>query len=202
MTLKFTSQPPLTPYQKHRKQWINCQRCDLCEVRNKVVLLRGMLPAPILFCGEAPGASEDVIGKPFVGPAGHLLDLIIERGIDGQYDYAITNLVGCIPLDDGSKKAPEPPKSSIVACAPRLVEVVRLCQPKVIVMVGRLAEKYVPPLFKMPLSDRQFVKMMHPAAILRMDVSQQGLAVQRCVIALSDVVDDLTDGDLPIPQLR
>lgn len=178
-----------SPYQKHRAKWINCKCCLLHKCRNRVVLARGMIPAPILFIGEAPGASEDVIGQPFVGPAGKLLDKIIEQGIDGQADYCITNLVGCIPKENGSKSG-EPSEEAIRACRPRLNEFVQLCKPKVIVCVGKLAEKHAWGI-GYQLADEKVVSIIHPAAILRMDPSQKGLAVQRSVVVLSDVVDSL-----------
>lgn len=134
-------------YQRHRKKWIDCKRCDLCESRTKVVLgpqKHGRIPAPILFIGEAPGASEDVIGYPFIGPAGKLLDIIIERAIDGQHDYAMTNLIACIPKDDEGKKTKEPPDYAIKECQPRLIEFINMCSPDLIVCVGKLATKYVP----------------------------------------------------------
>lgn len=183
-----------TPYQRHKFKWSKCQKCVLHETRRKVVLARGKLPAAILFIGEAPGASEDVIGKPFVGPAGKLLDRIIERGIDGQYDYVLTNLVACIPKGEDGNKMGEPSKRCILACLPRLKEFIELCKPRVIVSVGRLAGYFVPNYFGYDDADL-FAKITHPAAILRMDVSRKGLAIKRCVITLEDVVENLGAGE-------
>ena len=61
-------------FQQHREKWRDCQSCLLNKCRNRVVMARGKLPSPILFIGEAPGESENVVGLPFVGPAGRLLD--------------------------------------------------------------------------------------------------------------------------------
>lgn len=175
----------MTPYQRHCKKWKKCVRCALCNSRNKIVLARGKIPAEILFIGEAPGASEDVIGRPFVGPAGKLLDKIIEQAIDGQYDYALTNLVACIPLDSEGNKTTEPPKDSITACKPRLTEFVGLVNPKLVVFVGRLAAKY----YQYP--ELKTIQIIHPAAILRMDLSQKGLAVKRSIVTIEDAVEEL-----------
>lgn len=168
-----------------------------------MVLARGKIPADILFVGEAPGASEDVIGRPFVGPAGKLLDKIIKKGLDGQVDYALTNLVACIPKEQGSKIG-EPPDAAIEACAPRLKAFVRLCRPKVLVLVGKLAKQaicgeaqfysgteaaYLP--WMMRGEYLKFVDIVHPAAILRMDPAQKGLAIHRCVVTIADVIVDL-----------
>ena len=175
----------MSPYQEHKKRWLQCRECGYCETRRNVVLVRGKVPAEVLFVGEAPGASENVLGKPFCGPAGQLLDQIIERGIDGQADYALTNLVGCIPIEDGTvTKAGAPSEESILACQDRLEEIINLVNPNVIVRVGKLATKWLPKLFDI---DVACVDMIHPAAILRMDASQKPLAVQRCVVTLEDI---------------
>jgi uracil-DNA glycosylase len=179
-----------TPYDKHRMRWTNCQHCSLSKTRQHVVLCRGWIPADILFVGEAPGASEDVLGKPFRGPAGHLLDQIIEQSIPHGLTYCITNLVACIPLDDNKSKVAEPPEDAIKACAPRLQEVYNLCRPRLLVYVGKLASKWFRPGSSGTVPS--IVEIVHPAAILRMDVSQRGLTVQRSIIALEDAVASIT----------
>lgn len=183
----------MTPYQTHRKRWRKCTSCELHERRNQVVLARGRVPAPVLFIGEAPGASEDVIGRPFVGPAGKLLDRVIERAIDGRCDYAITNLVACIPKGEDGAKAVEPSKACIMHCKERLQEFVALCKPKLVVCVGKLAAKWVPNVIA-TTGEWAVVEIIHPAAILRMNVAQQGLAMQRAMIVVSDAVDELCGG--------
>lgn len=177
------SSQKLSPYRNHLLAWKNCQRCPLSQKRNRMVFARGKIPCDILFVGEAPGDSEDVLGQPFVGPAGRLLDHIINISLDGQYDYAMTNLVCCIPKDAANMKG-EPPKDCIKACLPRLEEFIALAKPNVIVRVGLLSGKHV------PIGDIPTVTITHPAAILRMDVSQQSLAIKRCVVALEDIVTD------------
>lgn len=177
----------MTPYERHVKRWQKCRKCSLCERRQRVVLARGRVPCDVLFVGEAPGQSEDVIGLPFVGPAGKLLDEIIDQGLDGQHDYALTNLVCCIPLDENGSKVTEPPKEAILACRERLSEFVRIAQPSLIIHVGKLPEKWAISTSGCPDS----VSITHPAAILRMDISQRGLAIQRAVVTLQDVVEEL-----------
>lgn len=127
---------------KHREDWGSCTRCPLHEGRAKVVLGRGKLPCDILLIGEAPGESENVLGQPFVGPAGHLLDRIIRSAVPDSMAWAITNLVACIPRQDGSKVS-EPDPDDILHCAPRLDEFVRMANPRLIVCVGKLAESWV-----------------------------------------------------------
>jgi uracil-DNA glycosylase len=169
-----------SPYKRHLLAWKNCQRCPLAQKRNRVVFARGRLPCDVLFVGEAPGDSEDVLGQPFVGPAGRLLDYIITVGLDGQYDCAMTNLVCCIPKDETNMKG-EPPKDCVKTCLPRLEEFIAIADPKVIVCVGLLSKKYT------PAGSIPSITVIHPAAILRMDISQQSLAIKRCVVALEDL---------------
>jgi DNA polymerase len=197
----------MTPFQQHRLKWNNCTKCPLHEHRNKVVLARGKLPCQVLFIGEAPGESENVIGQPLVGPSGRVIDLIIERALRGKYTYAITNLVCCIPRTEEGNKAGEPPEESIEACEERLVEFVRIAQPRLIVTVGKLSKQYVggQAMFSentnhdaknfgsLPWIPRpkflEFADIVHPAFILRSDVSQQGLLVQRAVVTIQDALE-------------
>ncbi len=186
----------MTPYQKHKRKWRKCRECTLCENRRTVVLVRGKLPCDVLFCGEAPGESEDVLGRPFVGPAGKLLDQIILYAVNAlgtggavtvgpPFRFAFTNLVACIPKEDG-KKATEPPKEAIKACSNRLREIIEIAKPKVILAVGSLATKHLPKVTDLPITS-----IVHPAGIMRLDVSQRGLAVQRATVILSDVFEEL-----------
>lgn len=188
----------MTPFQKHVKQWSNCQLCDLCEKRDKVVLCRGKLPCDVLFVGEAPGPSEDAIGLPFVGPAGHLLDEMINDACYSQMEsvpyilrMAFTNLVACIPKDENNQKFLEPPEYAIDACSPRLEEIIRLANPKLIVLVGKLAKKHIAG-YRMPDSVDRAVEIIHPAAILRADVAQRSLAIKRTIVTLADAFTKLT----------
>lgn len=179
----------LSSYQRFRQRWGNCKRCPLHKTRNKIVLCRGKVPAEILFIGEAPGLSEDVLGQPFVGPAGHLFQRIIDKAIDAQFDYCLTNLICCIPLEDG-KKVLEPTKESITACQPRMKEFINLVHPKLVVRVGKLSSKNIGGKL---LAGIPTIDLVHPAAILRMEPAQQGLAIQRCIVSLEDAVADLEE---------
>lgn len=190
----------MTPYQRHVGKWKNCRRCLLCKTRKNVVIARGKLPCDVLFVGEAPGSSEDVIGQPFVGPAGHLLDKVIDQSWrqaasivqDGDEDrfydetrYCLTNLVACIPKDVGEKG--EPPEESIRACSPRLQEFIEdVACPRLVVCVGRLSWEWCP-----RVAGVQYVQIVHPAAILRADVSQRGLMIQRSVVTLADALTEI-----------
>jgi len=118
-------------YKQHREKWNDCEKCELCNQRGSVVLARGKIPCDLLFIGEAPGQSEDVLGVPFVGPAGKLLDSIIDQAtLTGRAEYspgsgkpvpnenfpriAFTNLVSCIPKGEDGNKIQEPEKQHIL----------------------------------------------------------------------------------------
>jgi uracil-DNA glycosylase len=155
------------------------------------VLARGNVPADILFIGEAPGQSEDVLGQPFVGPAGKLLDRQIAEafgncpGLDLRLCF--TNLVCCIPKDETNKKVGEPDKESIEACSARLDEMLVLCRPKLVVAVGDLADKWL-------VGDGGVlnkVKITHPAAILRAEIVRQSLMNQKVIVILENAFRDL-----------
>lgn len=164
-----------------------------------MVLARGRVPCDVLFIGEAPGFSEDTLGRPFTGPAGHLLNNIIEEAWDTvlenpeEVSYTLTNLIACIPKDDLQRKITTPPEESVQACAPRLEEFVEMCNPSIIVMVGKESGRWIPKLFGYD-SAEQFVEIIHPAAILRMNISQRSLARQRAVVTLIDALEELEDG--------
>lgn len=176
----------MTAYQQHVKDWGTCTRCPLHLTRKRVVLVRGQLPCDVLFVGEAPGRSEDVLGQPFVGPAGQLLDRIIKSADRRVTIYAFTNLVACIPLGDDGNKTAEPSHESILACRPRLGNLIKIAQPKLVACVGSLAEDHVPELVSVPI-----VHIVHPAAILRAPTAQQGMMVKKAVVTLAAALEEL-----------
>ncbi len=178
----------MTPFQTYCGKWAGCQRCFLHERRTKVVIARGRIPADIFFCGEAPGPSEDVLGQPFVGPAGHLLDrMVVDSGAD-QYRCCFGNLVCCIPLEEGSTKFKDPPAEAIEACQPHLTELVKLVKPRLVVLLGTVAEKNFP---RAAAPKAAYLPLFHPAFLLRVEITQRALLIQRTTISLRDAVEDL-----------
>jgi uracil-DNA glycosylase family 4 len=168
---------------------MDCQKCQLHELRRKVVLGRGTIPCEVLFVGEAPGESEDVLGKPFIGQAGKALDDTITKAVeDAGYrpTMAFTNLIGCIPRDtETRKKVNDPAPECIEACQMRLQSFTKLCKPQAIVMVGSLSQKWSP---KMIDWDFQFsIDIIHPAAILRMAYMQAVFYEQKTCVQLRDL---------------
>lgn len=187
-----------TRFALHVEQWKDCQRCHLAETRDRVVISRGKVPCDVLMIGEAPGASENVLGKPFVGPAGQLLDEIIRRatrGLEWGVRFAFTNLVCCIPLDDEGEKTAEPEDDCVLSCQPRLKEFIEIAKPRLIVCVGKLAEDWTDPGYKHAVKFSSHIKRIgirHPASILRANVAHKGLMIQTTVVDLKNALEDLS----------
>jgi len=113
----------------------DCQRCPvLVDNRTKIVFGAGNPNADLVFCGEAPGAEEDVQGEPFVGRAGKLLTKIIEAMGLTRSDVYILNVIKCRP--PGNR---DPLPDEVTNCLPFLLEQIDIIRPKVIVALGRHA---------------------------------------------------------------
>jgi uracil-DNA glycosylase len=110
--------------------------CPLKETRTKLVFGAGNANADLMFVGEAPGATEDNTGLPFVGRAGKLLDeLLAEVGLE-RGDVFITNVICCRP--PGNR---DPLPEEIEACKPYLYKKIDLIEPKVLCTLGNFATK-------------------------------------------------------------
>lgn len=181
-------------WQKHLNHWKQCQACPLHKEATHHCLLRGALPASVLFIGEAPGHSEDQMGYPFVGRSGKLLDLILQEVMTKKrFTYAITNTVACVPLERDPEtfaleKLRPPSKEEMQACLPRVLEVLLLVKPRAIVYIGKVAESIISPLCDL-IGQKQLKfsaphhKMFHPAYILRKG-GQGSLEFKRTVLQL------------------
>lgn len=116
------------------EQCKNCHACPLSETRKNVVVYRGNVPAPIMFVGEGPGATEDEQGLPFVGQAGRLLQLLLDaQGFDMK-DFHIANVVKCRPPENRV-----PTETEASACKPLLATQILIAKPKIIVLLGKTA---------------------------------------------------------------
>lgn len=182
----------MTRYELLVNEWENCTRCELHKCRERVVQMRGSIPCDVVFIGESPGESENSVGQPFIGPAGALLDNIIEEAQNPRtFTYGIMNLIGCIPREEDGTKVGQPPHESIQACAPRLIELVSMCNPKLIVCVGKEAEDYLSTRFKYRVKVGDTIPRIaitHPSAILRGNYANRPLAIKRQVLVIRDGV--------------
>jgi DNA polymerase len=118
-----------------------CTACPLHETGTQTVFGEGLARAEILFVGEQPGDREDREGKPFVGPAGRLLDQALEEvGIDRRLAY-VTNVVKHFKWTPKGKRRihAKPSWSEIAACRPWLDAEIEVVGPRVIVCLGATA---------------------------------------------------------------
>jgi len=114
----------------------DCQRCPLGARRKRLVFGEGNPQADLVFVGEAPGADEDLQGRPFVGRAGQLLTRIIEAmGLKREEVY-ICNILKCRPPGN---RNPEPPE--IAACEPFLIRQLAAIRPRIVCALGAVATR-------------------------------------------------------------
>ena len=147
-----------------------CRKCDLAKSRNRTVPGEGSSDADVVFVGEAPGWYEDQQGRPFVGPAGKLLEELLQSISFRRSDVFITNVVKCRPPQNR-----DPLPEEIDACADYLERQLARIKPKLIVTLGRHSmSRFCPPGKTIrELHGTTFVKngvlcyaMYHPAAAL------------------------------------
>jgi uracil-DNA glycosylase len=156
-----------------------CQRCPLFEEATQVVFGEGPVDAAIMMVGEQPGEKEDTIGRPFVGPAGHILDdALAEAGLDRSRIY-VTNAVKHFKHEQRGKRRlhKKPNQNEIEICRWWLERELALVEPKLIVALGATAARS---LFSRSIvlsrnrgkllrfiGNRPGVVTLHPSAILR-----------------------------------
>jgi len=144
-------------------QWKHCKLCSLHKTASNHVIGEGDLPADILFIGEAPGPTEDLLGRPFVGPAGRILDSLLEEALPKEASIYITNVVACFPIRDPKEGNFRPPTAEEAAkCSPRLQLIYRLASPRLVVYLGKQAQKY-----KLRTKEAETLFLQHPSYILR-----------------------------------
>lgn len=112
-----------------RKEIGHC--CNLCPNATQAVFGEGSAQAELMFIGEAPGADEDALGRPFVGAAGKLLDKIIEAIGMKRQDVYISNIVKCRPPQNR-----KPTDEEMAACEPFVFREINVVRPKIIVTLG------------------------------------------------------------------
>ena len=167
----------------------SCRRCDLWKTGTQTVFGEGSPDAELVLVGEQPGDQEDLAGRPFVGPAGRLLDTALEEaGIDSKQTY-VTNVVKHFKWQPRGKRRihQKPNAAEIAACRPWLDAELSLLKPKVLVCLGATAAQ--------ALLGRQFrvskqrgvpvesdvapvvMATVHPSSILRSDDREAEMAL-------------------------
>jgi uracil-DNA glycosylase family protein len=156
-----------------------CKACDLWKLGTQTVFGEGLPTAKIMLVGEQPGNQEDLEGKPFVGPAGKLLDAALEEaGIDRKKVY-VTNAVKHFKWEPRGKRRihKKPNAAEITACRPWLDAEIAALRPKIIVCLGATAaQALLGRDFRITQHRGEFVKStlaphvmatVHPSSILR-----------------------------------
>src|SRR4026207_2236552 len=187
-----------------KKAAADCKACDLWENATQTVFGEGKRSATVLFIGEQPGNDEDLQGKPFVGPAGRLLDQALEEaGIDRRQTY-VTNVVKHFKWEPRGKRRihKKPNLTEIRACRPWLEAEIATVKPKVIVCLGSTAAQTLlgkdfrvsrqrGELIPSPLAPA-VLATVHPSSILRApDEQSRRLEMQRFIDDLTVVADVL-----------
>lgn len=162
-----------------REDAVTCKRCDLYRDATQLVFGEGSARASVVLVGEQPGDKEDLAGRPFVGPAGHLLDLCLhEAGID-RSDCYVTNAVKHFKyLQRGKRRLHARPNAGeIQRCAWWLGAELKLLRPKLVVALGATAVIWLLGNKVRVLRDRgtiiptanhlNVLVTIHPSALLR-----------------------------------
>ena len=156
-----------------------CKACHLWKTGTQTVFGEGKQKSTVMFVGEQPGNSEDLEGRPFVGPAGGLLDKALEAaGIDRDEVY-VTNLVKHFKWEPRGKRRihKKPNALEITACRPWLEAEIAVVKPRAIICLGSTAaQALISPKFKVSVQRGTFVDSplaelvtatVHPSSILR-----------------------------------
>ena len=161
---------------KLQRECLSCRDCPLSLGRHNVVFGVGDPESELMFIGEGPGEQEDLQGEPFVGPAGKLLDDMLEMiDLDRSRVY-IANIVKCRPPHNR-----DPLGTEQDACIGYLRKQTKLLNPKIIVCLGRIAAmKLIREDFRISRDHGTweqkggiwFTAMYHPSALLR-DVTKR-----------------------------
>lgn len=189
-----------------RESASQCRACDLWRRGTQTVFGEGAVHASAMFVGEQPGNDEDLAGKPFVGPAGKLLDRALEvAGIDRTKAY-VTNTVKHFKWEPRGKRRihVKPNAVEIAACLPWLNAEIELIRPKVLVCLGAIAaQALLGKQFRVtrqrgepidsPLA-RYVIATVHPSSILRAaDAEARRIEMAAFVADLKKVVQLLGD---------
>jgi len=183
MPREIDTAAPLIPSRptvnKLRDAAAECRACHLWKTGTQTVFGEGRQTSTVMFIGEQPGNTEDLEGRPFVGPAGNLLDrALAEAGIDRSKVY-VTNVVKHFKWEPRGKRRihKKPNALEITACRPWLEAEIRVVKPRAIVCLGSTAaQAVIGPKFKVTLQRGQFVDSplaefvtatVHPSSILR-----------------------------------
>jgi DNA polymerase len=161
----------MTTMTELREACLGCMKCELGKSRTNLVFGVGNEDAKLMFVGEGPGEQEDLLGIPFVGRAGKLLDEMLAMFELSREMVYIANIVKCRP-----PKNRDPLPDEQDACYPWLERQIALIRPRLLVCLGRIAAmRLIDPHYRISQQHGQWVRrdgmeltaIYHPAALLR-----------------------------------
>lgn len=181
----------------------HCTACPLYKLGTQTVFGEGPEDAPLMLIGEQPGDREDIAGRPFVGPAGQLLDrALAAAGIDRERAY-VTNAVKHFKwVPRGKRRIHSKPGSmEIRACRPWAEAEIDRIRPKLLICLGATAaQAMIDPGFKVTMERGRFVQSplapyvmatVHPSSLLRGDPAEREDQFARFVADLAKGVEVL-----------
>jgi DNA polymerase len=204
-TLGAAAPPDTGSLEKLREAAAGCRACDLWKTGTQTVFGEGARKSEVMMVGEQPGDREDVEGRPFVGPAGKVLDkALAEVGIDRDLVY-VTNVVKHFKWRPRGKRRihQKPNLEEIGACRPWLDSELAAVQPRVLVCLGSTAaQALLGRQFRVTRERGQFVDSplaprvtatVHPSSILRAGEDEdRRLAMEDFVADLRVVAQELS----------
>lgn len=190
-----------------------CTKCRLCETAKNPVPGEGNINADIVFIGEAPGATEDATGRPFVGRAGKLLEALLKALKMEREDVWIGNIIKHRPPDNR-----DPLPDEIAVCEPYLTLQLEVIKPKLVITLGRFAMNYFYKEGKISSDHGRLIKtdkyyvypVYHPAAGLRngdmLDALKRDFAkiprvLKEINLKKDEIKNEVKDNDLAEGQL-
>jgi DNA polymerase len=203
-TLGAAAPPATESLEKLRAVAAECRACDLWRSGTQTVFGEGRRQAEVMMVGEQPGDREDIEGRPFVGPAGGVLDKALEQvGIDRDLVY-VTNVVKHFKWRPRGKRRihQKPNIEEIRACRPWLDSELAAVKPRVLVCLGSVAAQGLlgrefrvtrerGRFVESPLAER-VMATVHPSSILRAgDDDARRLAMEQFVDDLRVVAQEL-----------
>jgi uracil-DNA glycosylase family protein len=197
--------PPSPSLTSLRSAASGCTACHLHELGTQTVFGEGRASADVVLVGEQPGDQEDVAGKPFVGPAGRLLDRALEAAGISRADVYVTNAVKHFkwtPSPNGKRRIhAKPDTREVAACKPWLEAELAVLRPRLVVALGATAAQALlgkqfrvtrsrGQVFDLPPSSR-IVATVHPSSILRAPDDTRAAEFDKLVADLAVVAASL-----------
>ena len=171
--------PPSPTLKTLHEAAVQCRACDLWKLGTQTVFGEGSATARVMMVGEQPGDKEDLQGRPFVGPAGGILDkALVAAGIN-RNDVYVTNIVKHFKWEPRGKRRlhKKPNALEISACRPWLEAEIKAVKPEVVVLLGATAAQGIMGnQFRVTKQRGQWVQSniaplvlatVHPSSILR-----------------------------------